>query len=195
MYIFKGPVAPVSSSCLIKSLARMAFLALLAAALSTERTWAIGFQDGFETYNAGGLDSTLSGGPNEGANGGANPWFGPAAPNLRVVVAENGVTPHGGTNMIRGCYNCLYDNDVDWFNLSFRCATGGVYAGSVALEWWFYDPLGSLGGGDYVVNVTPRMTGEVCTTVSSTTDGSSMPTGRPFSHSTCMCISGCSQSA
>jgi hypothetical protein len=126
------------------------FPALLAFLISSASLKAIGFNDGFETYVAGALDSTLIGGPNSDGSGGANPWFGSAPPNLRVVSAENGVTPHGGTNMIRGCYNCLYDNDVDWFNLSYRCATGGVYTGNVALEWWFYDPLGSLGGGDYV---------------------------------------------
>jgi hypothetical protein len=123
---------------------------VLAITLSNGRVRAIGLNEGFETYALGALDSTWAGGPNEGTNGGANPWFGAAAPNIRVVNAENGVTPHSGTNMIRGCYNCLYDNDVDWFNLSFRCATGGVFMGNFAMEWWFYDPLGSLGGGDYV---------------------------------------------
>src|SRR4051794_15370338 len=125
---------------------RSVLLAIMAAVFSSGQVRAGGFNDGFELYVLGGLDSTLVGGPNEGTNGGANPWFGSAAPNLRVVGAENGVTPHGGTNMIRGCYNCLYDKDVDWFNLSFRCATGGVYLGNFALEWWFYDPLGALGG-------------------------------------------------
>src|SRR5207249_1076597 len=70
--------------------------------------------------------------------------------NLQVVGAENGVTPHSGTNMVRGCYNCLYDNDTDWYNLSYRCATGGVYSGNIVVDWWFYDPLGALGGGDYI---------------------------------------------
>ncbi len=118
--------------------------------LCAARIHATGFSDGFETYNLGTLDSTLSGGPNEGVNGGANPWFGSAPPNFRVVNAENGVNPHSGTNMIRGCLNCQSDKDVDWFNLSYRCATGGVYTGNFALEWWFYDPLGSLGGGSYI---------------------------------------------
>jgi hypothetical protein len=128
----------------------IALMAALCLLVWTNPARAIGFTDGFETYTNGALDSTLSGGPNAGTNGGTNPWFGSGPPNLQVVNAENGVVPHGGTNMVRGCYNCLYDNDVDWFNLSFRCATGGVYSGSIALEWWFYDPLGSLGGGDYV---------------------------------------------
>ena len=126
------------------------FLAALSLLSWTSRSHATGFTDGFEAYNAGALDSTDVGGPNEGDNGGANPWFGSAPPNFRVVGAENGVIPHGGTNMIRGCLNCQSDKDVDWFNLSYRCATGGVYTADIALEWWFYDPLGSLGGGSYV---------------------------------------------
>jgi hypothetical protein len=124
--------------------------AILAVMLLTERARAAGFVDGFEAYAQGGLDATLGGGPNEGTNGGANPWFGGAPPNFRVVGAENGVTPHGGTNMVRGCYNCLYDKDTDWYNLSFRNAVGGVYTNNFALDWWFYDPLGAGGGGDYV---------------------------------------------
>ena len=91
-----------------------------------------GYTDGFETYNLGALDSTYAGGPNEGVDGGANPWFGSAPPNFRVVNAENGVNPHSGNNMIRGCLNCHSDRDVEWFNLSYRCATGGVYMGNFA---------------------------------------------------------------
>jgi hypothetical protein len=134
----------------MKRLGGAMLLVLLTLLLSQWQVNATGFFDGFENYAAGALDSTLSGGPNEGVNGGANPWFGNSPPNLRVVGAENGVNPHSGTNMIRGCYNCLYDNDTDWFNLSFRCATGGVYTGNIVMDWWFYDPLGSLGGGDYI---------------------------------------------
>jgi hypothetical protein len=133
-----------------KAFGGIILLALFTLLLSAWQVRAGGFFDGFESYAQGALDSTLSGGPNEGLNGGANPWFGANPANLRVVSAENGVTPHGGTNMVRGCYNCLYDSDVQWFNLSFRCATGGVYTGNIALDWWFYDPLGSLGGGDYI---------------------------------------------
>jgi hypothetical protein len=102
------------------------FLALMAVLLSLWQVRATGFFDGFENYAAGTLDSTVSGGPNQGGNGGANPWFGANTVNLRVVHAENGVNPHSGTNMIRGCYNCQYNDNTDWYNLSFRCATGGV---------------------------------------------------------------------
>jgi Immunoglobulin I-set domain/Immunoglobulin domain len=124
--------------------------AVLAFVLLSEKLHAAGFVDGFEVYVQGALDANLTGGPNEGTNGGANPWFGGNPPNIRVVGAENGVTPHSGTNMIRGCYNCLYDKDTDWYNLSFRNGAGGVFLGNFVLDWWFYDPLGSGGGGDYV---------------------------------------------
>jgi hypothetical protein len=126
------------------------FPAILAFMLLSVRAQAAGFVDGFEAYAQGALDATLTGGPNEGTNGGANPWFGGAPPNIRVVGAENGVIPHGGTNMVRGCYNCLYDSDTDFYNLSFRNASGGVYSNNFVVDWWFYDPLGSGGGGDYV---------------------------------------------
>src|SRR5882757_7602785 len=101
--------------------------AILAFVLPGRQVQATSFIDGFEVYAQGALDADLSGGPNEGPNGGANPWFGGNPPNFRVVGAENGVTPHSGTNMVRGCYNCLYDNDTDLYNLSFRNAGGGVY--------------------------------------------------------------------
>jgi hypothetical protein len=149
-----------------KAFGGIILLALFTLLLSAWQARAGGFFDGFEAYAPGGLDSTDSAGPNAGPNGGTNPWFGGGTlPNLRVASAENGVTPHSGTNMVRGCYNCIYHDDVQWFNLSFRCATGGVYYGNIALDWWFYDPLGAGGGGSYVdyvalgnyANVPPDM--------------------------------------
>jgi Immunoglobulin I-set domain. len=125
-------------------------LAILAIVLPGARVQAASLVEGFETYAQGALDANLSGGPNEGTNGGANPWFGGNPANIRVVGADNGVTPHSGTNMARGCYNCQYDRDTDWYNLSFRKAAGGVFLGNFVLDWWFYDPLGAGGGGDYV---------------------------------------------
>src|SRR6266481_435376 len=124
--------------------------AILAFVVLSRQAQAAAFVEGFEVYAQGALDATLTGGPNEGTNGGANPWFGGKPPNIRVVGAENGVSPHSGTNMVRGCYNCLYDKDTDWYNLSFRNAGGGVYSKNFVLDWWFYDPLGAGGGGDYV---------------------------------------------
>jgi len=131
---------------------------LLTFLLSAWQVHAIGFSDGFEGYAAGSLESNDGSGPNAGADGGANPWFGISAlpipqspPSFVVVTNEYGVFPHSGTNMIRGHnYNALYNNDQEWYNLSFRCATGGVYYGNAALEWWFYDPYGAGGGGDYL---------------------------------------------
>jgi len=127
------------------------FLATMVFMLLTGQIHATSFFDGFETYAQGGLDSDDPTGPNTGPNGGTNPWFGGGTfPNIRVVNAENGVNPHSGTNMVRGCYNCLYDNDTDWYNLSYRNGTGSVFSGNFVLDWWFYDPLGSGGGGDYI---------------------------------------------
>src|SRR5215813_878548 len=112
-----------SSRCLLRSW--YILLASLALLLLTPQVHATGFFEGFEVYAQGALDSDY-GGPNAGANGGPNPWFGGNPPNFQVVGAEFGVNPHSGTNMVRGCYNCLYDNDTDWYNLSFRNAAGGV---------------------------------------------------------------------
>jgi len=52
-----------------------------------------------------------------------------------------------------------------------------------------FESLGRLGMLAVLRVARRAMTGEVCTMVSSTTDGSSMPTGRPFSHSNAGCCS------
>jgi hypothetical protein len=166
----------------IKALGGIILAALFTLLLSAWQVHATGFFDGFENYAAGTLDSTVSGGPNQGANGGANPWFGANTVNLRVVHAENGVNPHSGTNMIRGCYNCQYNDNTDWYNLSFRCATGGVYSGNVALDWWFYDPLGALGGGDYIDYVA------LCNYAPVPPDTDYDPSGWPAISSQRMCL-------
>jgi len=59
-----------------KAFGGMLLLALFTLLLSAWQVRASGFFDGFEGYAPGGLDSTYSGGPNEGPNGGTNPWFG-----------------------------------------------------------------------------------------------------------------------
>src|SRR5438046_10454747 len=105
------------------------------------------FSDGFETYTDAGspLDANTAG-PNAGPNGGpGNPWFGPAPPNLRVVGTEGGVSPHGGVNMTRG--SMPSDLDQDWYNLSYRLNGGNYYTGNIMMDWYFYDPLGSVGSG------------------------------------------------
>jgi len=135
-------------------LAAFGWAVTLACLVAAWPSHAGGFVDGFEGFARGVLDATFSGGPNWGANGGGNPWFSPAAypaAGMQIVGTEYSVPPHGGTNMIRAQnYNALYGNNTEWYNLSFRCATGGVYYGNFVLEWWFYDPLGGGGGGDYL---------------------------------------------
>ncbi len=54
-------------------------------------------------------------------------------------------------------------------------------------------PFDNLAGLVLAVFVAVFITGDVSTTCSSITDGSSMAMGRPSSHSTCTTISGCSQ--
>lgn len=136
---------------LVRAARGAAVFVLLALLFSGWQVRATGFTDGFEVYAPGILDSTYAGGPNEGASGGANPWFAayPYA-GMRVVGTEFSVAPHSGTNMIRAhTYNGIQDNAVNWYNLSYRCASGSAIYGNVALDWWFYDPLGSGGGGQY----------------------------------------------
>ncbi len=103
------------------------------------------FSDGFENYVGGGapLDKNYGSGPNAAPNGSGNPWFGPAPPNARVVSAENGVTPHGGLQMIRG--SAPSDFDQNWVNIAYRFNGGAPFSGNIALDWWFYDPLGAGG--------------------------------------------------
>ena len=110
------------------------------------------FSDGFEGYVSGGtpLDKNQSGGANAAPNGSGNPWFGPAPPNARVVGATNGVTPHGGANMITG--SAPSDGDQNWCNLAYRFGGGQALTGNLQLDWWFYDPSGPGDSGyqDYV---------------------------------------------
>src|SRR6266699_448964 len=100
------------------------------------------YSDGFEGYNNGALDANLSGGPNQGPNGGpGNPWFGPAPPNLQVVGTVGGVNPHSGIKMVTAA--APGDFDQDWLNISARFNAGNPYLGNMSLDWWFYDPTGA----------------------------------------------------
>jgi hypothetical protein len=131
----------------MRHLCRFAPLFVLAILLSNgQRASAQLYFDDFEIYNLGALDFNLVGGPNQGTNGdlNGNPWFGPAPPNCLVVVAEFGIDPHSGQQMIRGL---LAGNDIDqnWFNLAYRLNNGLPFAENVVLDWWFYDPLGPCG--------------------------------------------------
>jgi hypothetical protein len=124
-------------------------IGIILLALSVFQTCAqVLFSDGFEGYTAGGspLDKNYSSGANAAPNGSGNPWFGPAPPNARVVGTEGSVSPHSGSNMIRG--SAPSDTDENWYNLAYRLNGGNSYTGNVEFDWWFYDPLGS-GGSDY----------------------------------------------
>src|SRR3954468_13902040 len=84
--------------------------------------------ESFESYkrnNGGALDANATGflGVNSGPNGGpGNAWWGPGAPNLRVVGTEvsfdlvTPVTPRSGTNMVRGVAAFDFaEGDYDYF--------------------------------------------------------------------------------
>src|SRR5262245_34570179 len=107
------------------------------------------FNDGFESYTAGGnpLDKNAAD-PNSAPNGSGNPWVGPAPPNARVVGSDstNGptVTPFSGNNMIRG--SAPSDLDQDWYNLAYRQNSGSPFTGNIQFDWYFYDPVGQASG-------------------------------------------------
>ena len=120
--------------------------------------------DGFESYNVGTLDANLpagQGGTNPGPNGGpGNAWWGPTLdiPALRVVNSEtytipgavtNMVSPHGGTNMVRGPGDFGMDFAEDFYNIAYRLNSGGAYSNNVVFDWWFFDPIGTNAGGGY----------------------------------------------
>ncbi len=110
------------------------------------------FSDNFEGYTAGTGDSAPldknTAGPNAADNGAGNPWWGPFPPNLRVVsTGEGGVTAHSGNQMVRGL-STGGDLDQDYYNLAYRLNNGSAFGGNVAVDWWFYDPLGA-GGANY----------------------------------------------
>jgi hypothetical protein len=123
-------------------------IGLLALALAGSSAGAAALvTDGFETYNPGALDKDLAGGPNAAPNGSGNPWFGPLPPNLFVVGAENGVTPHSGTQMIRGS-GSPSDFDQLWYNLAYRVGNGQPLTGNLAYSFWFNDVAGAANGAN-----------------------------------------------
>jgi hypothetical protein len=133
--------------------ARIAFV-VFAALLSLSTTHLVAgpaLSESFEAYksnNGGALDANMLPGfqaVNIGPNGGpGNGWWGIGPPNLRVVGSELDVTPHSGTNMVRGVNASGYaEEDHDFFNLAYRCGSSNVYSGNFLLDWWFYDPAGS----------------------------------------------------
>jgi hypothetical protein len=106
--------------------------------------------DGFESYNRGVLDANSPANSNTAPNGGpGNPWWSPYNPGLSVVAAEtnivsgiitNAVSPHGGTNMVRGG---TFKIDWDFYNLAYRLNRSKPFSGNVSLDWWFFDPVGA----------------------------------------------------
>ncbi len=107
--------------------------------------------EGFETYNPGELDADDGASPNATSVIPNNPWAGLFPPNLVVLGVEtnNGitVTPHGGTNMVRGRFPAVFGGDFDqeYYNLGYWLnATngGGSIMGNFYVDWWFFDPLG-----------------------------------------------------
>lgn len=105
--------------------------------------------EGFETYNLGELDVDDASSPNNSTN---NPWAGPFPINMMVVNTEtnNGITitPHGGTNMIRGRLPSVPGGDFDqeYYNLEFWLNStngGAAFMGNFYLDWWFFDEVGT----------------------------------------------------
>ena len=52
------------------------------------------------------------------------------------------VTPHSGTNMIKGDFPS--DFDQLYYCLQYRLGGGLNLQGNFQLDWWFYDPLGGF---------------------------------------------------
>ena len=109
------------------------------------------FFDGFESYNAGGLDNTMSGGPNP-----TSPWWGLNTTAQGWVTNSNGgVTPHGGFQMA----GAAGTSKQDYINLLYRMNAGQTYYGNFMCDWWFYDPYGTGTGAtssqDYLAPAMP----------------------------------------
>jgi hypothetical protein len=148
----------------------LALSLLLLAGIGTTRANTVLWSEGFENYNMqsgqtwGGLDKQeIPLGPNTAPNGSGNPWFGPnPAPHNGVIsmVMTNPVptnvvvTPHSGQYMMRGSRNDTsgwfsgFDNDIDHVNIAYRFNGGAPFKANFAVDWWFYDVLGSDYYGD-----------------------------------------------
>lgn len=137
-------------------------LLLFAIGLGAARANKVLWSEGFEGYNTdpgqtfGGLDKNVTGGANAAVNGVGNPWFGPNPNNGWVTAAmdnplpiQETLTPHSGTNMMRGGRSAAsgwysgWDNDIDHVNLAYRFHGGAPLKGSFSIDWWFYDECGN----------------------------------------------------
>jgi hypothetical protein len=142
-------------------------LLLFFIGIGSGRAATVLWSEGFENYNTdagqtyGGLDKNKSGGANAADNGVGNPWFGPAPNNAWVTEAmenplpiQETITPHSGTNMIRGSRSATsgwysgWDNDIDHVNIAYRFHGGAPFKGSFSIDWWFFDELGNTYPGD-----------------------------------------------
>ena len=142
-------------------------LVLFVIGLGTARANTVLWTEGFEGYNTdagqtyGGLDKNLTGSANAAPNGVGNPWFGPSPNNAWVTAAmdnplpiQETITPHSGTNMIRGGRSDASgwysgsDNDIDHVNLAYRFHGGAPLKSNFSIDWWFYDELGNTYPGD-----------------------------------------------
>jgi hypothetical protein len=151
-------------------------LVLIVIGIATGRANTVIWSEGFEGYNTdagldyGGLDKNASGGANAAPNGSGNPWFGPNPNNAWVTRTMTNpdptnvvVTPHAGQFMIRGNRNASgwyndWDNDIDHENVAYRFNGGAPFKGNFAVDWWFYDALGSAYPGD--INLGPGCFGD-----------------------------------
>jgi hypothetical protein len=105
--------------------------------------------DGFEGYNQGELDANDPSSPNFATINPTNFWAGYVPPNAIVVGAENSVngvpvTPHSGTNMVRGTGN-QGEFDQEFYNIGYLLNVSNNYSpvlGNVYVDWWFFDSVG-----------------------------------------------------
>ena len=137
-------------------------LLLFAIGIVSVRAATVLWSEGFEGYKKdagqtyGSLDKNVAGGANAAANGVGNPWFGPNPNNAWVTEAmdnplpiQETITPHSGTNMIRGSrsdtsgWSSGSDNDIDHVNLAYRFHGGAPLKSNFSIDWWFYDECGN----------------------------------------------------
>jgi len=115
------------------------------------------FGENFELYNLGILDKNISGTANPAPNGSGNPWWGPPTGTpvgpfvgtpSSIVGAENGVTPHSGSQMLRGTHGSGEISQV-WNNIAYRDNGGAVFSGNLVFNFWFYDTAGAANGVNF----------------------------------------------
>jgi len=143
----------------IKKLIPLGLLAAMAMHAVSSSAAPLLFES-FESYFRGELDANGAGSTNSTANNPLNPWAGPLPENCHIVGVEtnNGIviTPHSGTNMVRGKLPAVPGGDLDqeYYNLQYwlNSANGNApFMGNFYLDWWFYDEVGT-GTNSYVAS-------------------------------------------